>query len=375
MREIIIFITTASGKEADSIARVLVKRKLAACVNIVPSVRSVYTWKGKVETAKECLLIVKTRRRLFNEVEKTVKRMHSYECPEIIAMAISKGSRDYLRWLKESTMKALVFLCTVVMISACGICRAESKAGDAYFNGVNLAAEGRLEEAKAEFERSLADESVYPYAKLELHAIGDVLSGKADKETALLVFRGKQLATQKKWDDAIASYNKAIKKNPVYAYAFVSRGIAYMSQGNLDKAISNYSEAIDVDPEFTEAYQNRGVLYEYRGQFNKAITDFNKAVAADPGSAVLYFNRGMAYVYKSQYDKALPDLSKAIELKPNYAKAYINKGLVCEELGMRREAIDSYKNAVQYDNSETKEITKDAQDAILELESGSKKDK
>jgi tetratricopeptide (TPR) repeat protein len=269
----------------------------------------------------------------------------------------------------------IVSLLAVAVLSAGFVCKAEEKPGDAYFKGVELASQGNLADAKAEYEKSLADYSVYPYAKLELRAIDEVEKGKIKKETALLVFQGKQLATQKKWDEAIVLYNKAVKENPNYAYAFVSRGIAYMSQGNLDKAISNYSEAISVYPQFTEAYQNRGVLYEYRGQFNKAIVDFDTAISAEPLSPVLYFNRGMAFIYKSQYDKALPDLNKVIEIKPDFAKAYINKGLVCEELGMQQEAVEAYKKAVQYDNSESKEITKDAQDSIKTIENDSKKDK
>lgn len=247
-------------------------------------------------------------------------------------------------------------------------CHADAGAGDSYFKGIKLAAEGRLEEARVEFQKSLVDDSVYPYAKLELHAIDDVLRGKVKKETVLLVFRGKELATQKKWKEAIDLYNKAVRENPNYGYTFISRGIAYMSQGNLDKAISNFSESIDVSPQFTEAYQNRGVLYEYRGQFNKAIEDFNKAIAADPSSYVLYFNRGMAYVYKSQCEKALPDLEKAIELKPDYAKAYINKGVALEDLKRTDEAIEAYRKAIELDTSEEKEIAKDAEESIRQLE-------
>ena len=272
-------------------------------------------------------------------------------------------------------------LLSVAIVSVFSSCRAENNAGDSYFNGIKLASEGKLEEAKAEFEKSLSDDSVYSYAKLELHAIDDVLTQKVKRETAMLIFQGKELATQKKWGEAISLYNKAIKENPRYGYAFISKGIAYMSQGDLDKAISNFSESIDQDPEFTEAYQNRGVLYEYRGQFNKALADFDKAIAADPSSYVLYFNRGMAHVYKNQCDRALPDLDKAIELKPDYAKAYINKGVVLEDLKRNDEAIAAYRKAIELDNSQGKEIAKDAQDSILALEAeikradDSKKDK
>jgi len=266
-------------------------------------------------------------------------------------------------------MKKISLILTVaVVILGSSLCRAGETAGDFYFKGIELASQGNLEEAKVEFQKALTDDSVYSYAKLELHAIDDVLSGKAKKETAILVFQGKQLATQKKWDEAIALYNKAIKENPNYGYAFISKGIAYMSEGNLDKAIANYSESIDVSPEFTEAYQNRGVLYEFKGQFNKAIADFDKAIAADPQSYVLHFNRGMAFIYKNQCENALPDLEKAIELKPDYAKAYINKGVALEDLKRTDEAIEAYKKAIEFDVSSDKEITKDAQESIRVLE-------
>ena len=269
--------------------------------------------------------------------------------------------------------KASLLISIAVFMLFSSFCRAGTNAGDSYFNGVGLAAQGKLEEAKAEFQKSLDDDSVYLYAKLEMHAIDDVLNQKINKETAILVFQGKELATQKKWQEAINLYNKAIKENPNYGYAFVSKGIAYMSQGDLDKAMSCFSDSINCCPLFTEAYQNRGVLLEYRGQFNKAIADFDKAIAADPNSYVLYFNRGMAHVYKNQCDLALPDLEKAIELKPNYAKAYINKGVALEDLKRDDEAIAAYKKAIELDTSQDKEIAKDAQASILSLEAEKKK--
>ena len=104
MKKIVILITAGSKKEAEFIARDLVKKKLAACVSIIPSVKSIYTWKGRIEESKECLLIAKTRESLFSRVEKAVKRSHSYECPEITAIPLAKGSADYMRWIEESTI-------------------------------------------------------------------------------------------------------------------------------------------------------------------------------------------------------------------------------------------------------------------------------
>jgi periplasmic divalent cation tolerance protein len=96
---IIAFITASSEEEAHKIAELLVKGKKAACVNIVPAVDSLFWWEGKTESARERLLLVKTKASLFPEIVEMVKGMHSYEVPEIIALPIIAGSEDYLKWL------------------------------------------------------------------------------------------------------------------------------------------------------------------------------------------------------------------------------------------------------------------------------------
>ncbi|MEZ0230427.1 MAG: divalent-cation tolerance protein CutA [Planctomycetota bacterium] len=97
------FVTVSSEDEGMKIARSLVARKLAACVNLIPSVRSVYRWKGEVKDDKELLLVVKTREHLMANVVQTVKELHSYTVPETIALPITGGSEAYLGWLKEET--------------------------------------------------------------------------------------------------------------------------------------------------------------------------------------------------------------------------------------------------------------------------------
>jgi len=101
--KIVMLVTCGSAKEARRIARALVEQKLAACVNILEvPVRSIYRWKRKVESAKELLLIIKSSRKRFRALQAAIKRMHSYDVPEIIALPIERGSRDYLAWLAES---------------------------------------------------------------------------------------------------------------------------------------------------------------------------------------------------------------------------------------------------------------------------------
>jgi len=96
---IIVLITAGSEEEAHKIAESLVNGKKAACVNIVPRVDSLFWWEDKLDSARESLLLVKTKASLFPEIVELVKRTHSYEVPEIIALPIIAGSEDYLKWL------------------------------------------------------------------------------------------------------------------------------------------------------------------------------------------------------------------------------------------------------------------------------------
>ena len=103
MGKVVVLVTCANAREAGRIARTLVEERLAACVNIPSAtIVSVYRWKGKVERAREVLLIVKTSTHHFAELERRVRQMHSYQTPEIIALPVAAGSRSYLAWLDES---------------------------------------------------------------------------------------------------------------------------------------------------------------------------------------------------------------------------------------------------------------------------------
>jgi periplasmic divalent cation tolerance protein len=101
--KIVVLVTCGSKKEARKIAQALVQRRLAACVQeIGVPVRSMYRWKGRVESANEVLLLIKTSRKRFSAVSTLVKKLHSYEVPEIIALNIADGSREYLDWITSN---------------------------------------------------------------------------------------------------------------------------------------------------------------------------------------------------------------------------------------------------------------------------------
>ena len=100
---IVVFMTAANGEEATRLAEMLVGAHLAACVQILPEMESVYRWQGKVERQAEVLLIAKTMRGKFDELEREVRALHSYDTPEIVAVPIVTGSAPYLQWLNQAT--------------------------------------------------------------------------------------------------------------------------------------------------------------------------------------------------------------------------------------------------------------------------------
>lgn len=101
-KRLIVYTTTDSMEEAEKIAEAMVEQKLAACVQILPPMTSVYLWKGKVEKEQEWLISMKTTSSRYKELEAELKKIHSYETPEIIAVNIETGSPEYLKWIHES---------------------------------------------------------------------------------------------------------------------------------------------------------------------------------------------------------------------------------------------------------------------------------
>jgi periplasmic divalent cation tolerance protein len=97
--KIVVLSTCKSAEEAAQIARALVEKKLAACVNVMPAVRSFYRWKGVIEDEQESLLVIKSSRGLFDQLRVEIEKLHSYEVPEVIAVPIVDGSEGYLEWL------------------------------------------------------------------------------------------------------------------------------------------------------------------------------------------------------------------------------------------------------------------------------------
>jgi periplasmic divalent cation tolerance protein len=100
---IVVLCTCASGQEARRIAEAIVESKLAACVNLLGAAESVYRWEGRIETAHEVLLMIKSTAERFDELRIRITELHSYETPEIIALPVAAGSEKYLHWLRQET--------------------------------------------------------------------------------------------------------------------------------------------------------------------------------------------------------------------------------------------------------------------------------
>ncbi len=102
-REIVILVTAPNKDEAARIAHSIVSERLAACVNIIKGIESIYRWEGKVAEDSESLMIIKTTEDRYPEIERRIRELHSYSTPEVIALRIERGSEDYLRWVHEET--------------------------------------------------------------------------------------------------------------------------------------------------------------------------------------------------------------------------------------------------------------------------------
>ena len=101
--ELIVLVTTQNKDEADRLADAIVSERLAACVNILEGIESVYRWEGKVTRDREALMIIKTTDERYPELERRVIELHSYSTPEVVAFRIERGSENYLNWLRDST--------------------------------------------------------------------------------------------------------------------------------------------------------------------------------------------------------------------------------------------------------------------------------
>jgi tetratricopeptide (TPR) repeat protein len=203
-----------------------------------------------------------------------------------------------------------------------GLCYAQNLAKQLSDKGLEHAAEGKLAEAKEEFERALKQDAFYEPAKRSLKIIEDVGDQKIKVATALHLFRGAVHHNRGQLSKAIAEYNMAIELTPEYAPVYNNRGFAYVGKGEYDQAILDFNKAIEIDPKFAMAYNNRGYVYSVKAEYDQAIADSNRAIALNPKLVMAYNNRGLAYLNKGEYEQAILDCNEALKVNPRNAMAY-----------------------------------------------------
>jgi tetratricopeptide (TPR) repeat protein len=151
---------------------------------------------------------------------------------------------------------------------------------------------------------------------------------------------------------AIEYLNNAIKLQPDYADAYLSRGIAYDNLRQHQRAVEDFNEAIRLKPDLAYAYNNRGNVYRQIGQHQRAIEDFNEAIRLKPDNSSAYNNRGLIYANLGQYQRAIEDYNKAISLKPDYTGVYSNRGNVYRQIGQYQRAIEDFNEAIRLEPDE-----------------------
>ena len=158
--------------------------------------------------------------------------------------------------------------------------------------------------------------------------------------------RGFVYYNQKKWELALADYNKAIAINPDFALAYYNRGLVYYDQKKWELALADYTKTIAINPDDAEAYNNRGLVYKNQKKWELALADYNKAITINPDLALAYTSRGTLYANQKKWELALADYNKAIAINPDLAQAYNNRGLLYVNLQKWELALADYNKAI-----------------------------
>tara|TARA_R110002072_G_scaffold238769_2_gene396229 strand:+ start:97489 stop:98805 length:1317 start_codon:yes stop_codon:yes gene_type:complete len=153
---------------------------------------------------------------------------------------------------------------------------------------------------------------------------------------------------------ALSDYSRAIEINPNDVRYRNMRGLFLLTRSQLDQALLDFDEAVRVDPKYIQAWNNRGLVKLAKTDFHAAIDDFNQAVQIDPTYADGFNNRGFAWFKMEVYDKALADFDKTLELRPGYVNALNNRGMLHLRLKQHRDAITDFSEAIAHDENNPK---------------------
>jgi tetratricopeptide (TPR) repeat protein len=168
-----------------------------------------------------------------------------------------------------------------------------------------------------------------------------------DDESQEWFDRGNELIGLGRYEDAIASYDRAIKINPDLHEAWSNRGVALVNLGRYEKAIASYDRAIKIKPDLHETWYNRGVALGNLGRYEEAIDSFDRTIEINPDDHEAWYNRGNALGNLGRYEEAIDSYDRAIEINPDKVKAWYNRGNALRNLGRYEKAIASYDRAIE----------------------------
>lgn len=191
-------------------------------------------------------------------------------------------------------MKVSVRICVsflIVLFLTSSLCYGRSPVMQILTKGVDYAAQGKLKEAKEEFEKALEVDPFMESAKESLQVIEDVTDKKIESKTAIHFFKGAAYVLKGQLGEAIVEYDKAIMINPNFGMAYRTRGTAYYKKQQYDKAIADCNKAIEMNPRYATAYFGRGKAYQRKGQYDRAIADYNKAIEINFSGTALPMTR------------------------------------------------------------------------------------
>jgi len=161
--------------------------------------------------------------------------------------------------------------------------------------------------------------------------------------------RGNAFARERDYDDAIGDYGKALRLDPTLEYAYNNRGLAYLRQGNDDRAIADFNEALRLDSDLSYAYNGRATVYFQQGDVDRAIADYDQALLLNPQDAYAYDGRGSAYHRKGDDGRAIADYGVAMHLDPGDPDIYYNRGEAVFARGDDDRAIADFGEALRFD--------------------------
>jgi tetratricopeptide (TPR) repeat protein len=147
-------------------------------------------------------------------------------------------------------------------------------------------------------------------------------------------------------DRAIADYDRAIRLQSYQATPYYNRGLAHSRKNNYSQAIADFSQALRLKPDYAAAYNYRGLVHRYNKNYDEAITDFDQAIRLKPDASWAFSNRGDTHSLRNDYDRAIADYDQAIRIDPALAAAFTNRGQAREKLGQRDQAIADYRAAL-----------------------------